>query len=66
MTDRHVSMLDPKNILARGFSITLRQGKAVRSMADIQPEDLLTTVLFDGTVKSVVTGVNAEGSSDPV
>ncbi|MCK9205009.1 MAG: exodeoxyribonuclease VII large subunit [Bacteroidales bacterium] len=66
MNDRHVSMLDPKNILARGFSITLHQGKAVRSMADIQPEDLLTTVLFDGTVKSVVTGVNAEGSSDPV
>ena len=44
--------LDPQNVLKRGYSITLANGKAVKSVDDVQPGDLIKTLVADGTLES--------------
>ncbi len=46
--------LDPALLLRRGYSITLKDGKAVRSVADLTAGDEIETRVADGTVKSTV------------
>lgn len=46
-------LLDPMRVLNRGYSITRCNGKALRSVADVAPGSVLTTLLADGTVTSV-------------
>lgn len=50
---------DPRLFLEKGFSMTLRNGKTVRSAADARPGDVLETVLADGRIRSVVVGEEA-------
>jgi len=52
--EKHLQNLDPVNVLKRGYSITLRNGKAVKSVRKINKADILTTVLADGTIESTV------------
>lgn len=47
-----IHIMDPKNILKRGFSITLHQGKAIKSAENITPGTTLTTILANGTIMS--------------
>jgi exodeoxyribonuclease VII large subunit len=44
----------PEYILAKGYSITLKNGKAVKSTKELLQGDILETVLAEGKVKSVV------------
>ena len=53
--EKGVSMLDPINILKRGFSITLYQGKVVKDYSTIKSGDKITTVLAEGSIESEVT-----------
>jgi exodeoxyribonuclease VII large subunit len=48
-----VNNLDPENVLKRGYSITLKNGKAVRDASEIEKGDLLDTVLWKGTIQSI-------------
>jgi exodeoxyribonuclease VII large subunit len=50
--ERSVQSLDPANVLKRGFTITLHNGKAVKSYKDVAAGDTLTTVTADGQVTS--------------
>ena len=52
--EKNVRILDPINILKRGFSITLYNGKALKSYTEVKPADMITTVLADGKVESEV------------
>lgn len=47
-----VKVLDPKNTLKRGYSITHVNGKAVKSVAEINHGDTLVTSLPDGQIHS--------------
>lgn len=49
-----VRMLDPRDTLRRGYSITRVGGKAVRDTADVPPGTQLVTTLAEGTVTSTV------------
>ena len=44
----------PEYILAKGYSITLKNGKAVKSAKELLQGDSIETVLAEGKVKSVV------------
>ena len=46
--------LDPTLLLQRGYSITMKNGKVVRSTDDLQTGDTLETRLANGTVHSIV------------
>jgi exodeoxyribonuclease VII large subunit len=53
--ESRVRLLDPKNVLARGWSITRgADGKIVRNVGDVTTGEILTTVLHDGNVTSTV------------
>ena len=45
---------DPQLLLSRGYSITLKDGKAVRDPKLLKPGDEIETRLEKGTIRSVV------------
>ncbi|RKZ26178.1 exodeoxyribonuclease VII large subunit, partial [bacterium] len=47
-----VSILDPKNILRRGFSVVIKKDRPVKSAAQVRPGDLLKLLLYRGRVIS--------------
>ena len=49
-----VQILSPQNTLRRGYSLTLKNGKAVTNSADLQKGEQITTIFADGEVKSIV------------
>jgi exodeoxyribonuclease VII large subunit len=52
--EKNVNILDPVNILKRGFSITFHNGKALKSYAEVKPGDNITTIFVDGQLESEV------------
>jgi exodeoxyribonuclease VII large subunit len=44
----------PEKMLARGYSLTLRQGKVVKKAGELQAGTVIETVLAEGRIKSVV------------
>ena len=53
--EKRVSLLDPVNVLARGWSITrTSDGRVVRSVDDLEAGDEIVTTLRDGSAKSAV------------
>lgn len=56
--ERSINLMDPINIIKRGFTITLKDGKAITNIADVKPGDKTTTITVDGTITSEV--VNTE------
>ena len=47
--------LDPTLLLKRGYSITLKDGKAVRDASTLHPGDTIETRLANGHIRSTVT-----------
>ena len=54
LTEEKVKGLDPTLLLSRGYSITLKDGKAVRHASELHHGDEIVTRLAEGTVKSTV------------
>ena len=52
--EEKMQLLDPGNILRRGFSITLLNGKPVTNAVQLSEGAVIETKLFQGSVKSVV------------
>lgn len=50
-----LQILDPKNILKRGYSITTLNGKPLMKLENIQEGDEIKTQLLDGEFQSVIT-----------
>lgn len=49
-----VSLLDPQNILNRGYSITLHNGKIVKNSKELKDGSKIETVFAKGRIKSTV------------
>ena len=49
-----LKVLDPALLLKRGYSITLKDGVAVRNPKTLKPGDQIETRLDKGTIKSTV------------
>ncbi|MBC7384123.1 MAG: exodeoxyribonuclease VII large subunit [Bacteroidia bacterium] len=52
--EKNIDMLDPVNVLKRGYSITRLNGKSVTNTNAVKASDLLTTTLADGMIESKV------------
>jgi len=52
--DSFFKLSSPEYILSKGYSITMKAGKAVKSSEALIPGDIVETVLFEGRVSSVV------------
>ncbi|MDR0790392.1 MAG: exodeoxyribonuclease VII large subunit [Bacteroidales bacterium] len=55
ITDKYLTLLNPDNLLSKGYSITTLNGMLIKSVSDIQNGDLIETKLSNGTIKSRVT-----------
>lgn len=54
--DNSLDILNPVNVLKRGYSLTSINGVIIRSVKDAEKNDVLETRLQDGKIKSRVTG----------
>lgn len=62
--EARLALLDPVNLLRRGWSITrTADGRMVRSADDVAAGDVLVTQVADGTVTSHVDGTAPDGPS---
>jgi exodeoxyribonuclease VII large subunit len=58
-----VRLLDPKNVLARGWSITrTASGRVIRSVGDVTHGENVLTVVADGSLVSTITEVHPDGA----
>ena len=52
--ERNLTNLNPKNVMKRGYSITLLNGKSVCSYDQVKKGQMLDTILYEGSVQSEV------------
>jgi len=45
---------DPERLLLRGYTLTLVNGKIIKSINQVQPDDVVETRMKDGTIYSIV------------
>lgn len=55
LNENTVRLLTPENVLKRGYSLTLKDGKIVKSIAKLNGNDEIETHLADGRIKSKIT-----------
>jgi len=55
--EKNIQIMDPINVLKRGFSITYSNGKAVKDAAQLEVGSAINTVLFKGTIDSTITKI---------
>ena len=56
--ERSVNNMNPKNVLKRGYSITLLNAKAIRSYKQVKQGDTIDTIVIDGNILSNVETTN--------
>ena len=54
LLEQRVEALNPERLLQRGYSITLHNGRIVRSASQLKNGDEITTRLKEGTIKSII------------
>ena len=54
LIETKLQLLDPQQLLKKGYSFTTHNGKLVTSITQLTPGDTIITTLADGTVDSVV------------
>ena len=52
--EEKLKLTDPRELLKKGYSITLKDGKPLTSIENIAVGTTLTTILFDGSFESQV------------
>jgi len=52
--EEKIRLLDPVNILKRGFSITFRNGKPIKSTVDLLTGDKIETQYYQGKTTSII------------
>ena len=54
----------PMKIMKKGYSVAVRDGKAIKSVKDVSPQLKINVILSDGSFDATVDSVNAEVSQD--
>lgn len=56
--EKNVNNMSPKNVMKRGYSITLLDGKAVTTFNKVKQGDILDTILHEGNILSTVNSTS--------
>ena len=54
-------LLDPANVLRRGYSMTTIEGKVMRSVTEAGKGARIRTLLYDGEITSIIEDIKKEG-----
>ena len=58
---KSIENMSPENVLKRGYSITLHNGRAVSSVKQVNKDDIINTIVTDGQIKSTVNNIQKSG-----
>lgn len=53
-TEKHLELMSPDNILKKGYTLTMKDGKIIKLSKNLKAGDLVTTVFSDGQIESVI------------
>lgn len=59
LTDK-LTLLSPRNILNRGYTITMLNGKYISNAAQLQPGDVVTTHFANGSARATILSTKTE------
>ena len=62
--EQTVKLVDPQNVLKRGYSITLIDGKLVTDLASLNEDQTITTTTYQGTITSKITALNKKSDGE--
>ena len=54
LLQQRIQAQDPELLLKRGYSITLKDGKSIRSASELKAGDIIETKFAEGSVKAQV------------
>jgi exodeoxyribonuclease VII large subunit len=60
----HLRLVDPRNVLKRGYSITSVNGSALKDTQKLSADDIIETILYNGEIKSRVIEVRSNGKKE--
>ena len=55
--EKNIQIMNPVNVLKRGFSITYSNGKALNDVSQLEEGAAINTLLFNGTIDSTITKI---------
>jgi exodeoxyribonuclease VII large subunit len=55
--EKQIQILDPMNVVRRGFTMTLKNGKTVKSVNDVTTGDKLSIITSNGTINTTVDSI---------
>lgn len=56
LLEQRLAACNPERIYQMGYSLLTKNGQIIRSVADLQPGDIVTSHLADGSVESTING----------
>ena len=59
LSNKTMILLDPVNILKKGYALIYKDGRIIKSISEINEDDILETKLQDGRIDSKVLRINA-------
>ncbi|HZW78654.1 MAG TPA: exodeoxyribonuclease VII large subunit [Flavobacteriaceae bacterium] len=54
---KSVDLLDPENILKRGYTMTLHNGHVLKDLTTIQEKEVIETITKNGKIESIITKI---------
>lgn len=54
MYEKHLLLASPGNILKKGYTLTMKNGKVIKKQLSVKDGDEITTYFSDGSVRSIV------------
>jgi exodeoxyribonuclease VII large subunit len=61
-SEQALRLLDPQEVVKRGYSLTMYKGKVLKSIEDVQEGDVLETKIADGQIESRITKIKNKDS----
>lgn len=55
--EKNIDLMNPVNVLNRGYSITMMNGRVLKTVEDATEGDLLKTILPDGNIISITSSI---------
>ncbi|MBQ4395676.1 MAG: exodeoxyribonuclease VII large subunit [Paludibacteraceae bacterium] len=56
LLEQRLAACNPERIYKMGYSLLTKNGQIIRSVSDLQPGDIVTSHLADGSIKSTING----------
>ncbi len=58
--EQFMQMVSPENVLRRGYTLSIKNGKVITSSKGLQKGDAIETRFKDGSASSIVTGISSK------